>query len=172
MSTFKDDKGRDWRVRVDVTTIRNVREIKTADGEIIDLGSLARVADTFIKMADDPCLLANVLYVLCEKQAAELGVSDEDFGRLMAGDVIEHAATAMEEAVTDFFPQQKRSLLQRLRKKVVEVEAAGINLVSEKLDSPDLEKRILESMRQTMEATINENLSPLSSASSLPESSA
>ncbi len=168
MPTFKDDEGRDWRVRVDVTTIRNVREIKTADGEIIDLGSLARVADTFIKFADDPCLLANVLFVLCEEQAKEREVSDEDFGRLLAGDVIEHAATALEEAVTDFFPQQKRSLLQRLRKKVDQVEAAGINLVSEKLESPELEAQILAKMKEAMD----ESLMPLSSASNLPESSA
>ncbi len=171
MPTFTDDKGRDWRVRVDVTTIRNVREIKTEDGEIIDLGSLARVADTFIKFADDPCLLCNVLFVICEDQTKERDVSDEDFGRLLAGDVIANAATALEEAVTDFFPQQKRSLLQRLRKKVDQVKSAGIKLVSEKLDSPELEAKILAKMQRTMDAAINESLMPLNSATNSPESS-
>ncbi len=172
MSTSTDEEKRDWRVRVDVTTIRNVRELKTKDGEAIDLGSLAKAAENFIAMADDPCLLCNVLFVLCEEQASSRDVSDEDFGRLLAGDVIEHAAMALEEAITDFFPQQKRSLLQRLRKKVDRVQEAGINLVSEKLESPNLEARILAKMKETMDKTINENLTPLNSATNLPESSA
>ena len=168
MPTFTDEAGRHWKVRVDATGIRNVREIKTEGGEVIDLGSLAKGAENFVAMAEDPCLLCNVLFVLCEDQAKDHSVSDEDFGRLLAGDVIENATLALEEAITDFFPRKQRSLLQRLRKKVDRVQEMGINLVTEKLESPDLEARILAKMQKTMD----ESLTPLNSATNSPESSA
>ncbi len=167
MAKFTDDEGRDWLVRVDVTSIRNVRE--NCNG--LDLGSLSNIAETFVRMADDPELLCNVLYVVCEKQATERNITDGDFGHLLLGDVIENATMALEVAITDFFPQKKRLLLQRLREKVDRVQAAGLDLVTEKLESADLEEKILAAMKQNMETAMNENLTQLNSATNSPESS-
>ncbi len=166
MPKFTDDKGRDWRVHVDLPAIVNVREIDTE--EPIDLGSLKNFATNFIRMGDDTCLLCAVLFVVCEEQAKERELDYVNFSKLILGDAIEEATLALEEATTNFFPQSKRSHLQRLQKKLDKVQEAGMNLVSEKLEDPDLEKRILESM----EAKMNESLMPLSSATNSPESSA
>ncbi|KKL70195.1 hypothetical protein LCGC14_2107340 [marine sediment metagenome] len=170
MPTFKDDKGRDWRVHVDLPAIVNVREIDTE--EPIDLGSLKDMASNNIRMGDDTCLLCAVLFVVCEEQAKERELDYVKFSKLILGDVIEEATLALEEATISFFPQSRRSLLQRLQKKVNKVQEAGMNLVSEKLDSPDLEARILATMRETMDTAMNESLTPLSSATNSPESSA
>ena len=164
MPKFTDEAGRDWTIRVDVTAVKNVRELD------VDLGNIGKAADNFIRLADDPVLLCNVLYVLCEEQAKDRDISDEDFGRLLAGDVIGDAAMALEEAITNFFPQQKRSLMQRLRKKVDRVQAMGEKLVAEKLEDSTLETKILAAMKAKMEAAINEHLTPLNSATSSPES--
>ncbi len=162
MPKFTDEKGRDWVVRVDVRAIKHVRAALE-----IDLGSLGKVAENLIQFADDPVLLCNVLYVLCEEQAEKLSITDEDFGRLLAGDVILDATMALEDAITDFFPQQKRSLLQRLRKKVDRVQARGMDLVAERLDAPELEEKILAKMKARMDQAMS--LTPSSSATTSPD---
>ena len=164
MSNFADEEKRNWTVRVDVTGIRQVRGALD-----INLGDLSQAADNFVKMGDDPCLLCNVLFVLCEEQAKDRNVSDADFGRLLAGDVIFDATMALEEAITDFFPRKKRSILQRLRKKVNRVQEMGTELVVEKLEEKGLEEKILARMKMQMESLIHAELTPLSSASSLPD---
>lgn len=165
MSSFTDESDRKWVLRVDVAAIKSVR-----DALKFNLGDLGETADNFLRLADDPCLLCDVLYLLCEDQAKERNISDTDFGRLLAGDVIFNATVALEEAITDFFPQAKRSLLQRLRKKTDRVQTMGINLVSEKLDDPELERQIQVRMKAKMEAMIQGSLAPSNSVTNSPES--
>ena len=160
MAKFKDADGREWAVRVDVTGVRHVREID------VDLGDISKAADNMLLFANDPCILCNVLFVLCEDQAKARNVSDEDFGRLLAGDVIYEATVALEEATINFFPPQKRSLLQRLRKKVDLIQEKGADLVAAKLDDPDLETKILASMKTAMDNSMNTSLTQLNSATS------
>ena len=91
MVKFTDKRKRDWIINVDAANIQNVRE---ALG--VDLGN----RNSFKRLARDPSLLCNVLFVLCEEQAKERGVSDVQFGRLLAtGNVIAHATKALIEAV-------------------------------------------------------------------------
>ena len=59
------------------------------------------------KLINDPILLCDVIYCVCMEEADSRGVSDEDFGRAMAGDAIELATTALLEELVDFFPLGK-----------------------------------------------------------------
>jgi hypothetical protein len=54
-----------------------------------------------------PVLLCDVIYVVCKPQADEQNVSDEDFGRAMAGDAIEHATRALLEELVGFSPSPR-----------------------------------------------------------------
>ena len=59
-------------------------------------------------------LLVNTLYAVCKPQADERDVSDEAFGELLVGDTIELAAAALVRGITDFFPKDRRAVLDRL----------------------------------------------------------
>lgn len=103
MRVFKDNAGRAWTIAIHVAAVKRVRGLLG-----LDLYSL--VDDRFQglgKLLADPVALVDVLYVLCKDEADRLGVADEDFGRAMAGDAIEHASTAFLEELTDFFPDPR-----------------------------------------------------------------
>ena len=167
MPKFTDEEKRDWKVRVDVFTIANVREIDT--DKVIDLGSLEHMADNFTRMAADPCLLCAVLFVVCEEEAKERGLDYVKFSKLILGDVMEEANLALEEAIINFSRPKSRSLMRRLQKKINRVEEMGQNLVAEKLEDQGLEDRILAKMKATMEDLTNDSLTPSSSASTSPD---
>ena len=118
MHGFRDCHGRQWSIRVDVGAVKRVRsalgvdlmqvaERKTADG--------GREPGVLERLASDPVLLVDVIYVLCRDQAQSAGVTDEQFGAAMAGDALEGAVTAMLGAIVDFFPNpRERAALKRL----------------------------------------------------------
>jgi len=167
MPSFKDEEGREWRVRVDVGAIQRVLDLKTEPQ--INLGDIGQAADNMVRFSNDPVLLVNVLYLICEEQTKTRSVSDTDFGGLFLGDVLFDATMALEEAVTAFFPPAKRSLLLQLRKKLARFRETGETLVLEKLEDKELEARLLQTMRMLMETKINESLAPSNSPTSLAE---
>jgi len=63
----------------------------------------------------DPVTLCDVIFCLIKPEAEKQNVSDADFGRAMAGDTIERAATALLEELADFTPNARdRAQLQRV----------------------------------------------------------
>lgn len=99
MHGFKDTEGRSWALSINVTSIRRVRGLVGVD--------LCKLIDDklqpFADLVSDPCKLVDVLYCLCKEEADKRGVSDEDFGRAMAGDVIDESINAFTEELIDFF---------------------------------------------------------------------
>jgi hypothetical protein len=59
-------------------------------------------------------LLVDVLYAVCKEEADSRNVSDEEFGRSMAGDAIEFATAALLDEIIDFFPEAKRKVFRRI----------------------------------------------------------
>jgi hypothetical protein len=112
MKPFTDSAGRTWEVTVNVGAVRRVRD--TLGVDLMDVAG----GDLLDRLADDPVLLVDVLYVLVKPQADAKSVSDEDFGRAMVGGVIDEAASALMKELLDFFPsaQRARALAKMLRK--------------------------------------------------------
>ena len=108
MQTFRDNAGRTWAVSVDVAAIKRVRALAGFDLLSIMDG---KAADRLIA---DPVLLCDVLCAVCRPEAERLGVTDEDFGRAMAGDAIDHATQALLEELVSFRPNPRDR--KRLRK--------------------------------------------------------
>ena len=79
-------------------------------------------------------LLCDVVYAACTPEADARSVTDEDFGRAMAGDAIELATTALLEELVDFFPLGKRRLLQKALAKLKDWESKAIGVAEKKLD--------------------------------------
>ena len=163
MAVFRDAKGRDWTVTVDTTTVKPVREALQVD-------LLDTTGRTLERLADDPSLLVDVLWVLCRDEAKERGVSDVQFGQALVGDSIDAATNALMEAVTDFFPSRKRDVLRRASAMAERVRQKGTELAMSKIENPDLEAKLLATMEAEMDEKLRTLLSRFDVATPTPES--
>lgn len=121
MKTFRDTAGREWAIAVDVNAIKRVMKAPIEHlGEPLKVNLLALVepdSDLLKKVVEYPPLVCDIAYALCKPQCDEKGVSDEDFGRAMGGDVLEKALDAIIEETVDFFPQGRRAVLKKVLSK-------------------------------------------------------
>lgn len=148
MSKFKDAAGRDWSIALDAPTIRAVRE-ECEFNLVADDGKL------YERLSEDPVKLIEILWTLCKGQHAS--VEYIPFAKSLVGDAIEHATDALLEAVANFFPARKRSLLLSLAKKQRAAETAGLEMAAKRLDDP----KLLTSAVATMETQMDKALAPI-----------
>ena len=151
MRTFKDNAGRTWSVTLNVLQMKRIRAhlgIDLVNVITLDAGGKVQV-DLVDRIANDPCLLVDILWVCVEDEAKAAGVTDEEFGRALAGDAIDEATKALLDELVDFFPGAKRLFLKKAvelaRKYTGDMTAA----LEKALSDPELERRIEESMRSS-----------------------
>jgi len=161
MRTFKDNAGRTWTVSITVNAIKRVRGLLDVDllevvgGKLID------------RLITDPVLLCDIVYAVCKPEADAQSVSDEDFGRAMAGDAIEHATTALLEELVSFSPSPRdRANLKRVLETTHRVMDKARDLVEQRIENGELD-RIAEEALQGHAGSSSGN-SPVSSASIPP----
>ena len=145
MKTFKDNAGRAWTVQVDVAAIKRVRSLLDVDLMEAVEGKLLE------RLVSDPVLLCDIVYVVCKPEADAKGVTDEDFGRAMAGDALELATTALLEDLVAFFPLARRRLLEKALAKLRELEARALAVAATRLDSPELEAEMEKALAETFD---------------------
>lgn len=157
MTKFTDAKGREWLVSVTPGSVKAVRN--RLDIDLVDLSQ-----STVERLRTDSILLVDVLWVLCEQQAAnkQPPVSDEDFGESLVGDPIEAATNALVESICNFFPQGRRLLLQTANAKTTTVRKRAEELALAKLDSLDL-TAFEQATQKRLEAEIQNALTRLNS---------
>ena len=149
MKTFTDSKGRTWEVELNIRQMKRVRDTLGIDlVNVISANKDGSVStDTLERVANDPILLVDILWVLCEGQAKPAGVTDDDFGSSLAGDSIEEATRAFLDELVDFFPGARRLFLKKAvslaRKYTGEMETA----LKAVLESPELEERLKTELR-------------------------
>jgi len=131
MKSFADNAGRTWLISINVTAVKRCRALAKVDL----YGLVDKKFEGLGNLLGDPIALVDVIYVLCQDEADKLGISDEDFGRAMAGDAIEHATNAFLEELTDFFPDP------RVRAGLTKVIQAG--------------RKVLDRVMQEQEIRIN-----------------
>lgn len=136
MKTFKDTEGREWALVLNVGTAKQVKTLTGVD--LLDVGR----GDLFATILSDPYLLANVLYALCRDECVKRGISDEDFGRGLAGDAIDEAAQALMAEIVAFFPLRKRQVLMEALATLKGVETRLIDRASELIRGPALMDKI------------------------------
>ena len=114
MKTFQDNAGRQWTVTINVDAVRRVRSLIGVNlPDVLDDG-----CKLLAQLHDDPILLVDVLYCVCKPEADTNEITDEDFGRAMAGDAIGHATAALLAELSDFFPNaRQRAAMQELIRK-------------------------------------------------------
>ena len=103
MRTFTDNAGRTWTIQVNVTAVKRVRGLVGVDlYKLVDDGFQA-----LGKLVSDPVQLSDVLFCLVKEEADAKQITDEEFGRGLAGDAITLAADAFVEELIDFFPDAR-----------------------------------------------------------------
>ncbi len=155
MKTFTDNTGRTWTLSVTVGTIKRVRALCG-----IDLANIITVTpgdrpnvDLLEQLASDPVLLVDVLYAVCKPEADSKGVSDEDFGRAMAGDAIELATSALLDEVIDFFPATKRQVFQKILTATRRFESKSKEALEQFLSDPELDNKIDAAIEALMDSS-------------------
>ena len=141
MKTFTDNAGRTWTVTLNVDAIKRVRGL-------LDVDLLEIVEGTLIeKLIRDPVLLCDVVYAVCKPEADSKGIKDEDFGRAMAGDAIEHATRALLEELVGFSPSPRdRANLGRVLETTYRVMERARDLIEQRLSSAQLDRRIEQAL--------------------------
>ena len=124
MPQFRDNAGRTWTVELNVDAIKRVRSLLGLD--------LLGEAPTLLRLAADPVLLVDTLFVVCRPEANERYVTDEDFGRAMAGDALGAAAEALTQALSDFYQSPRDRARAR---RIAELTGAMIEETHEVLDA-------------------------------------
>lgn len=166
MKSFTDNTGRNWTLAVTVGTIKRVRALCNVDlANIITIepGKNPQM-DLLERLASDPVLLVDVLYAVCKEEADNRKVSDEEFGRSMAGDAIELATAALLDEIIDFFPEAKRRVFQKILSVTRRFEAKSKTALTELLNDPELDGKI----DAALEALTISSTSSLESQESIP----
>ena len=144
MKSFTDNTGRTWIIAINVGTIKRVRAICGVDLAniiTIEAGKTPKV-DLLERLAADPVLLVDVLYAVCKEEADTRKVTDEDFGRSMAGDAIELATVALLDEIIDFFPEAKRRVFRKILDGARRFEIKSKKALAELLADPELDGKI------------------------------
>lgn len=149
MRQFTDTKDRVWEVELNVRQMKRVRDILGIDlVNVIQAGKDGAVAtDTLDRVANDPILLVDILWVLCEGQAKAAGVTDDDFGSSLAGDSIADATRAFLDELVDFFPGARRLFLKKAVDLARKYETENLWLLEKALNSPEFEERLKTSLQ-------------------------
>lgn len=133
---FTDLRERVWRLELNYALAKRLRDVTGLD---------------FVNYHDGKALLAihesdeklvQVLWLLCQERAVELGVDEEDFGRGLGGEALEVAITALEEALVSFSRPAKRQAIEAIREKAHELVAAQQNLAATKIRSPKFQRAL------------------------------
>ena len=149
MKTFTDNKGRTWEVALNIRQMKRVRDVLGVD--LVNVISATKdggvSTDTLERVANDPILLVDILWVLCENQAKEAGISDEDFGYSLAGESVEEATRAFLDELVDFFPGARRLYLRKAVDIARKYERESAEVLQKVLESPEFEERLKTSLR-------------------------
>ena len=118
MEVFKDAENREWSIRITISTVKDIRSL-------CDIDIMEQSGEAIKSLGEDPCLLADVLYVSCKKEADEKGITDIQFGEGLRGDAIDSATEAFLNELVNFFPRARGQLMKKTlaRAKILQKEA-------------------------------------------------
>jgi len=141
MKTFNDNAGRTWTIAINVGTIKRVRGLLDVDLLEVVEGKLIE------RLIRDPILLCDVVYAVCKPEADEKQISDEDFGKAMAGDAIEHATKALLEELVSFSPSPRdRANLQRVLQTTWKAIDKARDVIEARIESGELDKVVEQAL--------------------------
>lgn len=152
-ATFQDRKSRTWELRLDAPTAKRIAEVTGV--KLTDLAT-----DPFLRLSTDPILLVDVIWLLVEKRAQELGIADTEFGENCPD--IDILANALVECVLGFFPLSRRSQLRSL---ISETQETHEQAIAETLSQMQTERgRMAETIATGAVRQLRKSLDSIASA--------
>jgi len=149
MKTFTDNASRTWTAVVNVDAFKRVKSLlnvnlmEAVEGKLLE------------RLVSDPILLCDVIYAVCKPEADAKNVTDVQFGQAMGGDAIDLATTALLEELCDFFPQGRRVLLRKALEKLQRFQTLAYKTAGERLDSPEMDKKLQAILNISMDSALN-----------------
>jgi hypothetical protein len=141
MPGFTDAERRAWVIDLNVGAIKQVRAQCNVD--LLDVGG-----EVFQRLAGDPILLCDVLFVLCQEAAEQNNVSSESFGKGLAGNAIDEAVEALLEGLVAFFPNSRRHLAEKALAKSRALEQKIIEHMETVIESDKFDQAVEEGLRE------------------------
>lgn len=150
MRSFVDNSGRSWSLVININAVKRIRAFCNLD--ILELMTVNEKtgemnADVLERLSNDPVLLVDVLYVVCKEEVEQRGVSEENFGAALTGDVIEYATKQLLEEIIDFFPEAKRKMYRKALTAAYRFAENQKQHLQEFLNDPELENKILSELQ-------------------------
>jgi len=144
--TFTDRDGREWTIRIGLYTANRIKELSDGVIDFVDTSRVQSARNALIEMAEDVALCGRVLWWLCEDQAKEHNIGEEQFADGFDLDVLDAATTAVAEALIDFFPSRARPALQHGIELAREITDRALMDLDQKttdiVNSPEFERMI------------------------------
>lgn len=166
MRTFKDRRGNTWTIDINVLSIKKIRA--HCNINLLDVLDINQGEDGLLaRLADDPVLLADILYAICVPDKEKDPDAEAAFMAAIAGDVVDQATWALLEDIADFFPKAKGAALRKVIEIAKQQEEKTAATVEEILNSQDLQESLAEAMSSSSPLSTN---SQESSASTPPPS--
>ena len=147
MHTFNDTLGRTWTVTITVDAIRRVRALLNINLPDAIEGKLLE------RLVTDPVLLCDILFALVQPEAQAKSITDEDFGKALGGDVLDHATSALLEELVDFFPSARRTVFRKALVKLKRLEGMAIETANQRLESDELERKMAAALKTASTST-------------------
>ena len=147
---FADANGREWECAITVGVIRKVRQKLSLNlANAFDHDAKKGEAGCLERLSEDPVLLVDTLYCICEEQANSRGVSDVQFGELFCtGEIIEAATLALLNGLLRFLPPTKRLVMD----KILQIANRSMEQLVEEgrkeLEKPEVQAEIAEVWRR------------------------
>jgi hypothetical protein len=153
MATFRDNKEREWTIRLDGPSILRVRE--ESDERFLLNDDVE--PNTATRLAADPALLCHVIFLLCQKQREERSVSLDEFYEevIGCGDTLAAAGDALEAALANFSHPRKRVFITAIAEKQRAVENLAMEQALAKIQDPALEEKIKLAIDAQIDAALN-----------------
>lgn len=113
MATFTDSQGRGWDVALTYRTYRQI--LHELDVDLFQLLISDKAGELWQKLMMSVCLPADILTIVCRRQAEERGMAADEFADMLAGDVLGAGMEALRDAIVDFTPDpQVRAALRAM----------------------------------------------------------
>ena len=143
MRVFKDKKDNTWEIEITISALKRVKSY--LDLNLLDIFKQNPETQKFElleKISEDPVLLVDLLFVLCEKQVKERNMNAEDFANVFSGEVIENAVNVLLYEIIDFFPETKKAVLKKILDTGKKMQGEAEKLILEKLDNVNMEQML------------------------------
>jgi len=128
MAVFQDKSQRDWRVDVNVLSLKRVRDSELGIDLLDITDESKRLA---VRLFDDPVLLVGTLFELCRPEAERRGVSPTEFGESFDGEAIDNATTALLGSLANFIPSHRGRAMAQVAVQSMPMMPQNLDLANE-----------------------------------------